>query len=382
MHKPVNPYAALAFYSQDVDISLKGWVYSPLTKFPSFIIPVASETVTAFALLNVETGGVTVQNVALIDTIATTDGNILIYDGSTLTSAPAYPGGKFRARVTTSGNTYYSHQVCMTRYFDTVTAPALSITDCAITGEPGEPYSFEITITGPTYGNVRLSLDETQSGSWQVLNVGTGAYDLLSGTLADPYNVSIAAFLRVEWFYQDVNFPAGHYIRRIYTLSFDGTDPCNTDSLTLNTTLTQYAPEAMLFEWWNSTDLKPFDMYYASGFKNQLYHKFALDSPSPVTDEEYEENGEGDLFLSALTVTHQYNADFWPCPDYLVLALKTARQHDNKTISTLDPVTTTIVEVDATDVGIDQEHNRQGRLSMRVDKAYIGGCVDEYELVP
>lgn len=381
MHKPINPYCGLAFYAYDVDISLKGWVYSPLSKFPAFQFNIASETVTSFALVNTETGSVTLQNISLIDTIATTDGNIVVYDGSTLTSPPAYPGGKFRARIITSGGTYYSHQVCMTRFFDTVTAPALSITDCAISGEPGDPYQFEITITGPSYGNVRLSLDETQSGNWQVLNVGTGTYDLLSGTFTTPYG-SIAAFLRVEWFYQDVNFPAGHYIRRIYTLSLDGLDPCNTDNLTLNSTLTQYAPEAMRFDWWNSTDLKPLGLYYADGFKNQLYHKFALDSPSPVTDEEYEENGEGDLFLSALTVTHQYNAQFWPCPDYLVLALKTARHHDNKTIATLDPVTTTVVECDFTDVGIDQEHNRQGSLQMRVDKAYIGGCVEEYELVP
>lgn len=381
MHKPVNPFCGLAFYSQDVDISLKGWVYSPLTKFPAFIIPVGSETLSSFALLNVETGGVTVQNPALIDAVETTDGTFLIYDGSTLSTPPAYPGGKFRARVITSGNTYYSHRVCMTRFFDTATTPALSITDCAVSGEPGDPYEFEITITGPAYGNVRLSLDQTQSGAWEVLNVGTGTYTLMSTSFAAPYG-TVSAFLRVEWFYQDVNFPAGHHIQRLYTFSFDGLDPCATDVLTSSAVMTKYAPEAMLFEWWNSTDLKPFDMYYAGGFKNQLYHKFALDSPSPVTDEEYEENGEGDLFLSALTVTHQYNAGFWPCPDYLVLALKTARQHDNKTISTLDPVTTTIVEFDFTDAGIDQEHNRIGNLSMRVDKAYIGGCVDEYELAP
>ena len=383
MLKPVNPYAGLAFYEGDIDISLKGWVYSPISKLPPFIIPISgTDNINTWSIINIETGAMNTQNNSLIDLIETTEGNFLIYDGGNLTTPPSYPGGDFRVRVvTTAPRTFYSHRICMTRFFDTVTAPSLSITDCAISGEPGDPYELEITVVAPSWGTTLLSLDENQTGSWLSLTTGAGAYTLESSSFVTPYT-NITALLRLEWFYRDVNFPAGHYIQVLYALNVDGLDPCNTESVTLQSTLTQYAPEAMYFEWWNSTDLKPLSMYYAGGLKHRLYGRFGLEAPTTIIEEEYDENGEGDQFLASATISHQYNAAFWPVPDFLVLSLKTARQHDNKTITHLGGTATTVTEFDFVDAGVDQEHNRQGALQLRVDKAFIGGCVAEYELEP
>ena len=385
MLKPVNPFTALAFYEGNFDISLKGWVFSPVSKLPQFIIPIADDDdISAWSIVNVQTGVATSQNTALLELIETTDGvNFIYYDGANLSTPPTPTGGEFRVLVTTTaGRSFYSHRVAMTRFFDSATTPAASITDCAIAGEPGQPYSIEFTVTASAWGNVRLSIDETKTGSWLSIDTGTGAITMQSTILDTPYNPSFSAYLRVEWFYQDVNFPAGHYISRVYLLEYDGLDPCGTYSLTSQSTLTQYAPEALIFEWWNDNDLQPLSIYYAGGMKNQLYFKAALESPTAVVEEEYEENGEGDTFLTSATLQHQYNASFWPCPDFLVLSLASARQHSDKTVKTVGAVTTTLTQIAFSDSGIDGEHNRQGLLQMQTDKAFIGGCVDDYTLAP
>jgi len=373
MTRVINPYQSVPFYLYPNLEGKECPLNSPTRQLPCFQIEINSPITTADCYIEKIDGSYSAAIPGLEIANFTNSTGYLTYDGSLLTQR--LDEGYYRIRAVIGSNTYYSHVICASRYFDTLTFdldPVCNID--LLTGFVSFQVFFDVDPLLPSEAFVSFN----DGFTWARL--GNGISGDAQGTFQSPAMNNGTARVRLQVWRDDAPF------YKEYLLSFDVNeiiDPCSTVQHTLLHTANNGLRRFISIEWVNVNDLQNLGLMYNSvqsqTYRHQYYTEAYIDIPATVQEEQFLENGVGARTLDFVRFARQHNIDFYGVPDPLIAPLTSIRYHDVQIVrEVVDDTQTVGAAAEATFTKIEGAICSQGRLSMEFNRELVG-CQDNLQ---
>lgn len=380
MIRQSNPFNIVAFYDHDAAEAHRGYVHSPVSVLPPFQFTVEddAETVTAWTLRNVETGVEFVQTASQIEleTSLSLNRAWFTYRGVALTNAPI--AGIYQIIVTlASGDVMRSQRIFMSHAFDTFGVMSLihNSGDC-LTDGGGTIFTLSFTATFGSWGTDRVLVDRNQTGDFVFVS-NLSAFTIDQNDIGDEGGAPI---IRIETTTVLPNEPgAVNRIYRDYTYTWSSGDPCG-GVLTGTTAVAEYGQDAYVLSFNNATDLQDLNLVYQTGYVQKFYFFGYRLEHTPIIEQNFEQNGVGERFLSQATNREAIALDFWPMPDYLQAVLLAADQHETVTLGNIGGTAHDVYEVTAERKDVQNAICPAGLLRFTDAPVAVQGCEVDFEL--
>lgn len=311
MFSIVNPYNILRFDKYNND-RLKECVLYCSTELLPFQIPV-SNTDANFSFKIVDLSGN--ENTPTSGTLTATS-----FDDSTqyVTFMPSTEEisseGIYQIKFESDEVEYWSNAICVRYKYEQASSISASCT--------GTSGSYTITLSPNSKADYTTFQIDYQGGGYEMAGQDSASWGLAEVGVGLSFDLPV----KVTFVYGDET------ITKIYTASYDASDPCGTISLTLVSTYSSANYASVYLEFWNDNDVQEKNLIFQDGYKQRFYFDAKYGYPTKVEEENFVTLYDGDLELGSASEADQVNIDFYPMPDHLLTAMGQARYFDNVNI--------------------------------------------------
>ena len=358
----INQYHCLPFYAWLIDNDRSCPVNSPVSKIPPFQIEFESNVSAASADLVSFTGSVgdPVYSINLdIDNVSGGPGYVTHMGDQDLGQDP----GLYRVRLEVDGEIYWSHVInCAYCWNEQEFHGEISAET--------EGMGFLFTASFDEAPAIAHEIDIDYGSGWERLATDDGEF--LYSLLTDNQ-----AHIRFKVWIDDVLF----WKEYLFEYDDENPDPETTGTLTLLGVGGENYHIYGYLEFWSDTDMPGFGALYQNEYKQRLYVEGHRNEPGVVNEEAFLTNGEGVDTLDSVAVAQVLNIEFYPIPDAAILALTSARWHNNArwvTAANVDIFTASKISVSPSPV--EDAPCSRALIGLEINRTFVS-CTENQTLV-
>lgn len=363
MDRIINPYNALAFYTEVLEEHEEAPLYSPHRMLPTWQCEFNTSEVSGGVTATIVDANLnTVQAIpgGSVDSDSTSDSKTYITYKGLSDLSPTLDEGMYRIKLVTGDDTYYSHPICVSNAFQEMEFQMLP----ACTSASGGGFAIPVVeFTKAVDMESNIEFDYGNGYVWGGYTSGTIQSSSIIGSGAVEIGIR-----------RNVFYPDGSVFYKEYTLSTN-TSGCSGSSLSTASFGGRNYDNYCYLEFYNSNDLSGMGLFYQDNYKQKIYFHAAYDFPIPVTEETFLQNGQNDLFLETAALGEQLNIDVYPVPDYMITVLQSVRYHDTVTLVTCaDEKRVSLTNFQFTPVRVEDDIRMKGRITAEINRVFIKGC--------
>lgn len=361
MNYIINPYNALAFYEEPMDHHLDNPVNSPHEKLPPFQLKLSTSEISGGGTYSIVDKNLnSVKPLLGVIETAVSGGFTYVTYRAEFKMSTVLNEGYYRVKIQTNDRILYSHAICASQNFRQLDFQMVAFPSALSGG--GCEIAFNTFTFDP---DMEKSMEINSGLGYSYLGASSGTYDTNDLAVSGSYTLNVR---------QNVFYPDGSKFYRQYDYVGNTSGCVATSFGQVGVGGYNYNRWAYL-EWENTNDIKNFNLYYSDNYQQRLYFNASLGFPTPVVDESFLTNGNGDSYLESASLAEQVSLDIWPVPDYLFFVLQSVRYHDSvKLIVCADEQETEIKNFSVSRREAPNETSPVLEITGEINRAFINAC--------